>query len=106
MTLYIVGFDDFVTSIIATIATGRGDPCRVGLTPTERPCLRTAHRKLNCRLEQYHSHQMNDGAALLADWGPLTAIDARRQITTLGDDIDFEAPIKRDAEGLGFLKSG
>jgi hypothetical protein len=49
---------------------------------------------------------MNDGAALLADWGPLTAIDARRQITTLGDDIDFEAPIKRDAEGLGFLKSG
>src|SRR6516164_6201461 len=67
MTLYIVGFDDFVTSIIATIATGRGDPCRVGLTPTERPCLRTAHRKLHCMLEHQFSHQMT-GRAALKDW--------------------------------------
>src|SRR5262249_48397047 len=44
MTRYIVGFDALVTSFIATIATGWSDPCRVGLTPTERPCLCTAHR--------------------------------------------------------------
>ena len=43
MTRYIVGFDALVNSFIATIATGWGDPCRVGLTPTERPCLCTAH---------------------------------------------------------------
>ena len=29
MTLYIVGFDDLVTSFVATIATGWSDPCRV-----------------------------------------------------------------------------
>jgi len=44
MTRYIVGFDTLVTSFIATIATGWSDPCRVGLTPTKRPCLCTAHR--------------------------------------------------------------
>src|SRR6516162_3520226 len=43
MTLYIVGFDAFVTSFIAPIATGRSDLCRVRLTPTEKPCLCTAH---------------------------------------------------------------
>src|SRR5262249_40468880 len=44
MTRYIVGFDALIISFIATIATGWSDLCRVGLTPTERPCLRTAHR--------------------------------------------------------------
>ena len=59
MTRYIVGFDALVTSFIATIATGWSDLCRVGLTPTERPCLRTAHRMRHCRLEQFRSYQMN-----------------------------------------------
>src|SRR5215831_21192279 len=36
MTLCIVGFDDLVTSFVATIATGWSDPCRVGLSPTEK----------------------------------------------------------------------
>jgi hypothetical protein len=31
MTLCIVGFDDLVTSFVATIATGWSDPCRVGV---------------------------------------------------------------------------
>src|SRR5262245_64574578 len=39
MTLSIVGFDDLVTSFVATVATGWSDPCRVGLSPTERPRL-------------------------------------------------------------------
>ena len=43
MTLCIVGFDDLVTSFVATIATGWSDPCRVGLSPTEKPRLYTAH---------------------------------------------------------------
>jgi hypothetical protein len=43
MTLSIVGFDGFVTSTIAAIATGWSDPCRVGLPPTGKPCLCTAH---------------------------------------------------------------
>ena len=43
-TLYTEGFDRFVTSTIAPIATGRNDSCRVGLSPTERPRLSTAHR--------------------------------------------------------------
>jgi hypothetical protein len=44
MTLCIVGFDDLVTSFVATIATGWSDPCRVGLSPTEKPRLYAAHR--------------------------------------------------------------
>src|SRR5262245_42689909 len=43
MTLCIVGFDDLVTSFVATIATGWSDPCRVGLSPTEKPRLHAAH---------------------------------------------------------------
>jgi len=43
MTLSIVGFDDLVTSFVATIATGWSDPCRVGLPPTGKPRLNTAH---------------------------------------------------------------
>ena len=43
MTLSIVGFDDLVTSFVSTIATGRRDPCRVGLSPTGKPRLYTAH---------------------------------------------------------------
>src|SRR5262249_15124897 len=44
MTLSIVGFDGFVASTIAAIATGWSDPYRVGLPPTGEPCLCTAHR--------------------------------------------------------------
>jgi hypothetical protein len=43
MTLCIVGFDELVTSFVATIATGWSDPCRVGLSPTGKPRLYTAH---------------------------------------------------------------
>ena len=43
MTLSIVGFDNLATSFAATIATGWSDPCRVGLTPTEKPRLYAAH---------------------------------------------------------------
>ena len=43
MTLCIVGFDDLVTSFVATIATGWSDPCRVGLSPTWKPRLYAAH---------------------------------------------------------------
>jgi hypothetical protein len=42
MTLCIVGFDELVTSFVATIATDWSELCRVGLYPTERP-LRGAH---------------------------------------------------------------
>jgi hypothetical protein len=45
MTLCIVGFDDLVTSFVAAIATGWSDLCRVGLPPTRRPRLFTAHRE-------------------------------------------------------------
>jgi hypothetical protein len=38
------GFDGFVTSTAAPIATGWSDLCRVGLTPTEVPRLFTTHR--------------------------------------------------------------
>ena len=44
MTLYIGGFSRFVTSTTAPIATGWNESCRVGFAPTERPCLRTAHK--------------------------------------------------------------
>ena len=43
MTLCIVGFDDLVTSFVATIATGWSDPCRVRLSPTGKPRLYAAH---------------------------------------------------------------
>jgi hypothetical protein len=41
--LYIEGFNNFVTSIIAPIATGWSDSCRVGFAPTENLRLFTAH---------------------------------------------------------------
>ena len=46
MTLSIVGFDDLVTSFVAAIATGWSDPCRVGLSPTEKPHLYAAHAEV------------------------------------------------------------
>jgi len=43
MTLYIGGFSRLVTLPTAPIATGRSDPCREGLAPSQEPCLSTAH---------------------------------------------------------------
>jgi hypothetical protein len=43
MTLYTEGFDCFVTSTAAPIATGWSDSCRAGLSPAEEPRLFTAH---------------------------------------------------------------
>jgi len=43
MTFYTKGFDCFVTSAATPIATGWSDSCRVGISPTEEPRLRTAH---------------------------------------------------------------
>lgn len=43
MTLYTDGFGGVVTSTIAPIATGWSDRCRVGLIPTGKPRLATAH---------------------------------------------------------------
>ncbi len=42
-TLYTEGFDCFVTSTAAPIATGWSDSCRVGFAPTENRRLCTAH---------------------------------------------------------------
>jgi hypothetical protein len=46
MTLYTEGFDCFVTSTAAPIATGWSDSCRAGLSPAEEPRLFTAHSKI------------------------------------------------------------
>jgi Protein of unknown function (DUF3363) len=43
MTLSIGGFSRVVTFPTAPIATGRSDPCRKGLAPSQEPCLSTAH---------------------------------------------------------------
>jgi len=40
---YIKGFSYFVTSITAPIASGWSDDCRVGLSPTGKRRLVTAH---------------------------------------------------------------
>jgi hypothetical protein len=42
-TLSTEGFDDFVTSIAAPIATGWNDSCQAGITPAEDARLFTAH---------------------------------------------------------------
>lgn len=42
MTLSIIGFDDLVTSLVATIATGWSDPYRVELPLRDR-AFDTAH---------------------------------------------------------------
>ena len=44
----IEGFDDFVTSIAAPIATGWNDSCRAGVTPAEDAQLFTAHVESRC----------------------------------------------------------
>jgi hypothetical protein len=69
MTLCIVGFDDLVTSFVATIATGWSDPCRVGLSPTEKPRLTTAHwksrlSKVKRRTPAAHPTTSNPGAVM------------------------------------------
>jgi hypothetical protein len=43
MTLYIRGFSHFVTSMTALIASGWSKNCRVGLSPTGKRRLCTAH---------------------------------------------------------------
>ena len=47
-TLSIEGFDGFVTSTAAPIATGWSDSCRVGVAPTENARLFTAHHGVYC----------------------------------------------------------
>ena len=47
VTLYIEGFSHFVTSMTASIASGWNKSCRVGLTPTGKRRLSTAHAE--CR---------------------------------------------------------
>ncbi len=42
-TLYTEGFNRFVTSTIAPVATGRSDRCRAALAPAEKQRLGTAH---------------------------------------------------------------
>jgi hypothetical protein len=42
-TLYTKGFRCFVTSTPALVATGWSDSCRVGISPTEKSRLGTAH---------------------------------------------------------------
>jgi len=55
-TLYTEGFSRFVTSTTAPIATGWSDSCRVGIAPTERPCLCTAHwNSLGYAKERVHA---------------------------------------------------
>ena len=58
-TLYTRGFSRFVTSTTAPVATGRSESCRVGLAPTERPCLSTAHPN------DAHDRRPNSGRRLL-----------------------------------------
>jgi len=43
VTLSTGGFSRVVTLPTAPIATGRNDPCREGLAPSQEPCLSTAH---------------------------------------------------------------
>jgi hypothetical protein len=43
VALYTEGSDRFVTSMTTPIATGWSDTCRVGLSPTERAHVFTAH---------------------------------------------------------------
>jgi hypothetical protein len=43
VTLYTRGFSHFVTSMTAPIASGWSESCRVGLSPTEKRRLCTAH---------------------------------------------------------------
>ncbi len=42
-TLYTRGFNRFVTSTAAPVATGRSESCRAGFAPAERQRLNTAH---------------------------------------------------------------
>jgi hypothetical protein len=46
VTLYTEGFGRFVSSTTAPIATGRNESCRVGLPPTGKSRLSTAHHNL------------------------------------------------------------
>jgi hypothetical protein len=46
VTFYTEGFGRFVTSTTAPITTGRSERCRVGLPPTGRSRLSTAHVKV------------------------------------------------------------
>ena len=48
-TLYTEGFNSFVTSTVAPIATGWSDSCRVGFAPTENRRLSTAHSQIRAK---------------------------------------------------------
>ena len=55
MTLYTEGFDCFVTSTAAPIATGWSDSCQAGISPAEEPRLFTAHLKFDANLTVFSS---------------------------------------------------
>ena len=58
---YIEGFSYFVTSITAPIATGWSESCRVGLSPTEKRRLITAHAISGNRSAR-NERQVNPGS--------------------------------------------
>ena len=51
-TLSIGGFRPVVAFPPAPTATGRNDPCREGLAPSQEPCLSTAHGARTTRLHR------------------------------------------------------
>jgi hypothetical protein len=59
VTLYTEGFDRFVTSTVTPIATGWSDSCRVGLSPTEKAHVFTAHGYGGYRVVKARFHQMD-----------------------------------------------
>ncbi len=82
MTLYTRGFSHFVTSMTAPIASGWSDSCRVGLAPTEKRRLSTAHTQ--------PGHSAAREASVIS---PLrqTAVDYSEQPPTAIRDAQFVA---------------
>ncbi len=68
VTLYTEGFSRFVTSTTAPIATGRSESCRMGLSPTGKSRLCTAHVEDGSKRAGFVSRRTNPAPLLvLAD---------------------------------------
>jgi hypothetical protein len=78
VTFYIEGFSRLVTSTTAPIATGGATVCRVGLPPTGKSRLSTAHVKLNYEihgnsLPHFHMHFFPRYRGDQFEWQPINS---------------------------------
>ena len=110
VTFYIEGFSHFVTSMTASIASGWSKSCRVGLSPTGKRRLSTAHTPcghtaMNLRFPIPAIHQVTLSTQKRHSSIDLSfPIPVIHQVTLLTTYKPFSIKTINSSAGIGLLK--